>query len=160
MPRNHANVRSPKTEDWMKMKLGLAAAAVAVSVATLAYANEDVIVMRQALMKANGQAMKIVVTMAKGDMPFDATVAMAALGTIANDAEEFPSFFPEGSETGDTRAGAAIWSDPDGFKATSDKLAADATAAAEAASTLEGLQGALGSVGSNCQACHEQYRNS
>jgi cytochrome c556 len=119
-----------------------------------------VIAMRQDLMKANGQAMKIVVTMAKGDMEFDATVAMAAFSTIANDAEEFPSFFPAGSETGDTKAGEAIWSDMEGFQAASAKLAADASAAAEAASTLEGLQGALGSVGSNCQACHEKYRNS
>jgi cytochrome c556 len=141
------------------MKLGLAAAAVALGIATLAYANEDVIKMRQALMGANGQAIKIVVTMARGDMDFDPVVAVAALKTIANDAAEFPDFFPVGSETGDTKAGAAIWSDNEGFRAASAKLQADANAGAEAATTLEGLQGALGTVGSNCQACHETYRN-
>jgi hypothetical protein len=61
------------------MKLGLAAAAVALGIATLASANEDVIKMRQALMGANGQAIKIVVTMARGDMDFDPVVAVAAL---------------------------------------------------------------------------------
>jgi cytochrome c556 len=132
-------------------------------VATIAYAdiNEDVISLRRGLMvNANQQAIKVAIQMARGDVPFDATLAQAALLTISHDAEVFPSLFPKGTETGfDTKAGPAIWSDFEGFKALSEKMAADAKAAAEAATTLDGLKGALGPVGQNCQACHEKYRS-
>ena len=150
----------------MKINFGAAAAVVAVGVATLAYAgpNEDIIKLRRGLMQnANQQAIKIVIQMAKGDAPFDATVAQAALMTIAHDAAVFPSLFPAGTESGgeaggETKAGPAIWSDAAGFKALSNKMVTDAEAAAAAATTLDGLKGALGPVGQNCQACHEKYR--
>jgi cytochrome c556 len=147
----------------MKMKLGVAAAVIAMGIATIAYAdfNEDVIKLRRGLMEiANQQAIKIVIQMARGDVPFDTTLAQAALLTISHDAEVIPSLFPPGTESGfNTKAGPAIWSDFEGFKALSDKMATDAKAAAEAATTLDGLKGVLNQVGQNCQACHEKYRS-
>jgi cytochrome c556 len=79
---------------------------------------------------------------------------------IAANMEQFPSLFPPGSESGDTKASAKIWEDMAGFEAASAKLVADAKAAeTAAASGLDAFKTALGAVGANCGGCHEAYRN-
>src|SRR5687767_10947622 len=109
-------------EVWMKIKLGLAVLLVATGAAAgLAVANPDIIVLRQQIMKTNGQAAKVAVGMIRGDIPFDAAVAAAAAESIAHDNAVFPHLFPAGSETGETKAGEAIWSDAAGFQAASAK---------------------------------------
>ncbi|MEQ9689584.1 MAG: cytochrome c [Bauldia litoralis] len=143
----------------MKLKLGLAVAAFAVAASGLAVANEDIIGLRKQAMKVNGQAAKVSVGMIKGEIPFNAEVAAAAMMLIADSSTEFVHLFPEGSETGDTKAGDAIWSDPDGFKAASKAAADAATAAATAAADgQEAFGAAFGAVGQACGACHEGYR--
>ncbi len=147
----------------MKIKLGLAVAAIVIGATSVAYGdiNEDIIKMRQRLMDANGQAARIAVTMARGDAPFDPAVAEAVLSSIAHDNTVFPMLFPDGTQSGETKAGDAIWSDADGFKALSAKMVKDATAAAEAAGKgLDAFKAALGPVAKNCQSCHEKYRKS
>ena len=143
----------------MKWKLGLAAIALTVASAGFAVANEDIISMRKDVMKANGAAAKVVFGMAKGDIPFDATVAAAALDLIAANSTQFTAMFPAGSETGDTKAAEAIWSDPSGFQAAG-KATADAAAAAAAAAAdgQQAMGAALGAVGAGCGTCHEGYR--
>jgi cytochrome c556 len=147
----------------MKIRFGLAVALFSVVAAGFAYGdiNEDVIKMRQRLMDANGAAARIAVTMAKGDAPFDAVIAAAAMLSISHDNDVLPNLFPAGTETGETKAGPAIWSDNAAFKALSAKMVVDAKAAAEAAAQgLEAFKKAMGPVGANCQACHEKYRQS
>lgn len=144
----------------MRFKLTLAAGAIAAAVATIAYAQTDVIAERQDLMEANGAAMGTLVQMVRGQAPFDAAAAKAALEKIATDMETFPTLFPVGSESGGgTKAGPAIWSDPTGFQAASDQLKSDATAAAGAVTTLEDLQTAVGVLGADCGSCHQKYRS-
>ena len=71
------------------------------------------------------------------------------------------SFFPTGTEAGETKAGAAIWTDPDGFKAASAAAVTAATAAAAAAAQgQEAFGKAFMAVGAACQGCHEKFRNS
>ena len=142
----------------MRMKLGLAAAVVAIAIATVAYAQEDVIKARRAIMQVNQQAAAIAFKMAQGEIPYDPAIAVAALSAISHDNEIFPTFFPDGSDIGDTKANPAIWQDKAAFVALSVKMAADAKIAAEAASTLEGLQAKIEVVGQNCAACHKQFR--
>jgi cytochrome c556 len=142
----------------MKVKLSVAVGAVAVAIATIAYAQTDAIAERQALMKQNGAAIGTLVQMAKGDAPFDAAVAKTALETIASDMATFPTLFPEGSDTGSTKAAPTIWTDMAGFQAASEKLRTDALAAAGSVTTLEGVQAAVGAVGADCGACHQKYR--
>ena len=145
----------------MKLKLGLIGVLVAVGATAAMAADADIIVLRQNLMKTNGQAAKVVVSMLKGEMPFNAEVAAAAAMSIAHDNEVFPSLFPAGTDTGETKAKAEIWSDPEGFKAASEALVAVARAAAEAAAqSPEAFGTAFQVVGKACGACHEKYRQS
>jgi cytochrome c556 len=141
------------------MKLGLVAGALAVAVVTIAYAQGNVIEERQNFMKANGAAMGLLTQMARGEAEFNAGDVKQAFEGIATRMQTFPSLFPAGSETGDTKAGPAIWTDTAGFEAEAAKLVAAATAAAASATTLEGLQAAMGSVGAVCGECHQKYRN-
>ncbi|MCB1486164.1 MAG: cytochrome c [Bauldia sp.] len=145
----------------MKLKLGLAVVAFAVTATGIAVANEDIIGFRQQVMKTNGAAAKVAVGMVKGDIPFDADVAAAAMTMIADGAMEFTHLFPAGTETGNTKAGDKIWSDPDGFKAAAKATEDAAKAAASAAADgPEAFGAAFGAVGKSCGGCHETYRKS
>jgi cytochrome c556 len=142
----------------MRFRTGLAAAAVALAIGTIASAQGNVIEERQAIMKANGAAAGLLSQMARGEAPFDAAAAKEALEGIATRMQTFPTLFPAGSDTGDTKAGPAIWTDMAGFEATAAKIVAAATAAAGSATTLEGLQSGFGAVGAVCGECHSKYR--
>lgn len=146
----------------MKLKLGLAAVAFVFGATTFAMAaGEDIVLLRQQIMKTNGQAAKLAVGMIRGDVPFDPAVAAAAAASIAHDNEVFPLLFPAGTETGETKAGEAIWKDTAGFKAASEAAVAAGTAAAAAAAQgQEAFSKAFQAVGAACQGCHEKYRKS
>lgn len=124
-------------------------------------AGEDIIKMRKLVMDGNGQAAKVSVGMIKGDIPFDAAVAAAVVHQIGNGAEIFPALFPAGTETGDTKAGEAIWTDMAGFQAAAAATVAAAKAASEAAAQgQEAFGKAFMALGATCQGCHEKYRKS
>lgn len=115
---------------------------------------------RQTIMQSVGAAAKVSGGMAKGEIAFNPDVAMAALATFAAAGRSFPSFFPEGSETGnDTEAKATIWEDMDGFVAASTKFADDAgVAIAAKPADLDAFRASFGSVAENCRSCHEDFR--
>jgi cytochrome c556 len=143
----------------MKLKLAVAVAALSVGLAGMAVGQDSPIPARQEIMKMNGAAMKKVGAMVKGETPYNATEAADAMKLIADNMEEFPSFFPAGSDQGDTKAGPAIWTDTAGFQAAAAKLVTDAKAAQEAAAGgLDGFTPAFEQVGSNCGGCHKIYR--
>lgn len=129
---------------------------------TAVVAQEDVIKERQALMKRNGDAMKVVVPMIRGEQPFDAAAALTALETLAKDAADLDAdrLFPQGTETGgDTEASPKIWEDREGFKAAIEKFRTDSAAVvASPPQDVDALRAAVGVVGQNCQNCHETYR--
>ncbi|MFC4170292.1 c-type cytochrome [Teichococcus aestuarii] len=74
--------------------------------------------------------------------------------------EGFPARFPPGSDTGDTRALPAVWSDRAGFERASANMVAalgklrDAAAAGDAGATATAFREA----GGTCGACHRNYR--
>ena len=126
---------------------------------TLAHAEP--IADRKALMKSNGEAMGVLGATAKGEREFDADAVMAALEQLNVNAESFDveALFPEGSDTGDTRAAPKIWEDMAGFNAAADEFRGAAAAAVAAApANLETLQSQVGAMGQTCGACHETYR--
>lgn len=129
--------------------------------ATLAQAQDNPPqVERIDLMKEIGKNTGILGRMAKGEEAYDAAKADAALTVIIENIQEFPEYFPEGSETGhDTRALPAIWTDKAGFQADADALVEAATAAREAApSGLDAFRGSFRAVGQACGACHNEFR--
>jgi cytochrome c556 len=101
--------------------------------------------------------------MAKGAVPYDATMAAAAaknLNKLANfdQTSEWPDGTVQGTFEG-TRAAPAIWSDAAGYAAEWEKFAAATAAMETAAGTdLAALQGAIGAVGASCGSCHKAYR--
>ena len=145
----------------MKLKLGLAVAAFAVAASGLAVANEDIIGLRKQAMKVNGQAAKVSVGMIKGEIPFNAEVAAAAMMLIADSSTEFVHLFPEGSETGDTKAKPEVWLNMDDFKAKLDKMQQEVAALEKVAKTgnFNAAKDQLGEAGAACKDCHDKYRN-
>ena len=73
----------------------------------------DVIAERKANFKANAAAIKAI-NAALGGGDFDTVITQAK--TIADWARVMPNYFPENSDSGDTKACADIWMDFDGFK--------------------------------------------
>lgn len=141
-----------------KLIVGLGALAV---IATAAFAQDDPVATRKALMKANGAALGQLNRIVKGEQPFDAAAVQAALQKLSDDAVAFDpaTLFPAGSDQGDTKASPKIWEDAAGFQAAVDKFRTD-TAAALAANPQDAaaLQTQFGAVAANCGACHQAYR--
>lgn len=143
----------------MKNLLKLAVIMGLASASTFSYAAGDPIAERKAMMKSVGAATGAAAGMVKGETEFDARVAMLALRTMNAVALGYGSKFPEGSDTGDTKAAATIWSDPDGFAAAIAKFETDTAAAIAApAADLDAFKAQFGMVTANCGACHKTYQ--
>lgn len=148
-------------------KILVGALAFAVISTGIAYAasHSSAIDARKAAMKEVGGAMGALSKMAKGEMEFDAAVALASFQKMNDVSKTYGDHFPEGSETGmdsegkETTASPKIWEDMAGFKAAIMKFDTDTAAAVAAApQSVEQLGPLLGSVGGNCKACHEAFR--
>jgi cytochrome c556 len=125
------------------------------------WAADDPILQRQELMEnMKDEALKPLIGMNKGEVPFDAETVRASLAIMRHVADEAPGLFPVGSETGhDTEARSTIWEDWDGFEQKNADFAAAVDAALEAApSTREELDPALKKVLGTCKGCHDNYR--
>jgi len=134
------------------------AAVLVLGVATAAMGQTDPIKARRAIMKANGAAVGSLVKMVRGETPFDAAAAKAALETIHNSAT-IADLFPAGSDRGDTNALPQVWTDNAGFKAALAKLiAADDAQLANPTADVDGVKAALGALGPTCTGCHNTYR--
>jgi cytochrome c556 len=143
----------------MRRSLGLAVLSGILG-AGFAIAAEDPIKERKDLMKGNGDAVKVVTPMLKGEKPYDAKEAETAMNTINRSIVKFVTLFPQGSETGgDTAAKPEIWTSKAEFDAIAKQLdAATAKAAAAAPGGLDGFKAAMADVGKSCKACHEKFR--
>lgn len=140
-------------------KVIMVAGALSMAVAASAVAGpvED----RKELMKSVGKAVKLAVPMAKGDVPFDAAAAAAAMQTINDVPDKFAKLFPEGSDKHPkTEASPKIWQDMNGFLAkAADLKTASATTKAAAAQGQEAFKVAVfGSLVKTCKGCHDGYR--
>jgi cytochrome c556 len=138
------------------MVVAMSALAVVV---TAAFAQEDPIKARQALMKSNGQQAALGAKMVKGEEPFDLAKAKAIFVTFQNAATKAPALFPDTSKTGgDTAADPKIWTNKADFDAMFVKLGADAKAAEGSVTDLDSFKAAFGNVGKDCGGCHQTYR--
>jgi len=85
-------------------KIVLAVSAVMLSAVTVAMAAGDPIATRKTLMDANGAAAGVSAAMLKGDLDYNPAIAKSAIMTLRAVAHSYGSFFPEGSDKGDTKA--------------------------------------------------------
>lgn len=141
-------------------RLVFAGIALAVGFATTAaLATDDPILTRKKLMQSNGGAAGAAQAMIKGEIPFNAAVAQAALRNFNAVAYTFGDYFPEGSDQGDTRASPKIWEEMAEFQQYLADFQADTDAARAAdPQDVAGLQAAMAEIGQNCQQCHEAFR--
>lgn len=139
----------------------IAYAAAALSVMIVG-AAADPLTERKDLMKERGAQMRVLGPIAQGQQPFDAGTVMAALEVLAQNAakaSDLDTYWPDGSEGGDTRSLPSIWSDRAGYQAASDKYRTDVDAAVAAnPQDLASFQAVFGPMSGNCGTCHQTYR--
>jgi cytochrome c556 len=121
-------------------------------------ATADVITDRKAGFKANAAAMKAIAA-AIGDGDYATVIKQAE--SISSWAQKIPSYFPEGSGSGDTKARAEIWVNFDDFSALSkaNETAADRLVIAAKSGDPGAMMAGLKNLGGSCKACHKSYKN-
>ncbi len=112
---------------------------------------------RMEAMKTIGDNTKILGTMAKGELAFDAAKARAAAAEIAVQAGRTPGLFEAPETDPKSEALPVIWENYADFTAKSDALVA-AAKMAQGIRTPQDLTTALGAIGAACKACHSDYR--
>ena len=141
------------------IRIASLALTLVVGTVSIAHATDDVLTTRKKLMGANGAATGAAAAMAKEEIAFNPAIAKAALQTWSAVSFAYGDYFPEGSDTGDTRASPKIWEDAAGWSAALEKFRADAEAAIAAdPKDLDSFKTAMSSVTANCQSCHETFR--
>ena len=101
---------------------------------------------------------KVLGTMAKGQVDFDAASARAAAQAIADHAAQSVDLFVPNETDPKSEALPAIWENFDDFTTKAEALQTlDADLAASVAS-LDDVRTAMPSIGATCKACHSKYR--
>jgi cytochrome c556 len=149
----------------MKTIASLLLAVSALTLATSASAQfakpEDAIKYRKASLTVMAAHFSRVAGMAAGRIPFDAKAA-ADNAAIAEVASKLPwAAFGEGTDKGDTKAKAEIWTDQAKFKEASDKMVTEMAKVSAAAKSgnLDAIKTAVGGAAPTCKACHDVFRN-
>ena len=140
----------------------LAAAAITLAApASAQFAKpEDAIKYRKSALTVMATHFGRVAAMASGRAPFDAKAA-ADNAAIADAMAKLPwAAFVEGSDKGDTKAKADIWSDGAKFKDANQKMQGEMSKLAVAAKTgsLDSIKAAVGATAGACKACHDVFR--
>lgn len=131
------------------------------SVAAAASAVAGPVEDRKELMKSVVKSVKLAVPMAKGEVPFDAAAAAAAMQIISDVPDKFVKLFPEGSGTHPkTEASPKIWQNMNDFLAkAADLKTASAKTKAAASQGPDAFKAAVfGSLLKACKGCHDAYR--
>ena len=121
---------------------------------------EDAIKYRKAAMTLQGYHLGRIFGMANGKIPFDAK-------TAANDSDTLLAVtrlpfvaFGEGTDKGETKADAKIWTEKDKFMAAATTMQ-DAVVKLNTAAkggNIDTIKAAVGETGKACKACHDNYR--
>ena len=136
----------------------------ALALATTAYAADDPIAARQALMDNNGAAAALAGGMMKDEVRLQPGGRQGGDPGLSATAHAVGSFFPEGSaDPARSKASPKIWEDAAGFQAALAKFGTDVAAAQEASgkdgpADKAAFAAAVQPVMGNCKSCHEAYR--
>ena len=132
--------------------------------ATSAFAAEDPIATRKAVMQNVVAATQMGGAMLKGQLEYSPAAGQAVLRVMNQAALSVGAYFPKGSETGmETTASSKIWEDMAGFKAALAKFQADTASEIMKPEEVEFFDKdafgvAFGKVTANCGACHKVFR--
>ncbi len=125
------------------------------------FAHEGVknaaVMARMDVMSQIGAETKVIGQMVKGETPFDADRARAAVTAIAEHSAKVPGLFEAPEDDPKSEALPAIWEDFPDFTAKTVAME-DAARAAASLETPEDLAAALGAIGETCKDCHKTYR--
>ena len=143
----------------MKLK-ATALGAMLAATTTLAHqgVQNPAVMARMESMSEIADKMKILGTMAKGSLAFDAQTAREAAADIARHAEQTPALFQANETDPKSEAKSNIWEDFDDFTKKSEELVRVASGYAETVQSADDLRAAVGALGATCQACHATYR--
>lgn len=145
---------------FASLALALAAGTLCLPAAAQFQKPEDAIKFRKASFTLLAAHFGRVGAMANGRVPFDAKVA-AENAALAETFSKLPwQAFGPGTEKGDTKAEAEVWSEPAKFKAASEKMMVEVAKLNAAAKTgnLDQIKAAFGAAGASCKACHDDFR--
>lgn len=128
----------------------------------LASAQQDGSAPGRSQMTGNNEAIGVLVTMAKGDKPYDQAAVDAALARLDECAKKLPTLYPESlrGTQADTRFSPSpkVWDDKAGFAAQISSFGAAVVDAKSKTRDIEGLKGAVNAIGKECGDCHQNYR--
>jgi len=146
------------------MKTGtmiLASLVLTTGLATRVAAHEDAknpaVIERMKAMEAIGAGMDALVSMAKGEMAFDADKADQAVSTFIEKGMLAPGLFEANETDPATEALPAIWENWDDFVTKSENMVAVAKSIGSIPDEAA-LGPVLGKIGGTCKACHRDYR--
>lgn len=139
-----------KTAVYCALACGLFAAGSVVA--------QDPIAARKDGFKAAKEAMGMIKATLDGGG--DLAVVKANAEKLEKIAVAASALFPVGSDKGDTKAKASIWSNLDDFKAKAAALQAESAklALVAASGDAAAVKKQFGAVGGTCKACHDSYR--
>lgn len=110
-------------------------------------------------MTKTADAFKIVGLMARGETPFDADIAQAAITEIGIQAARIDALFAEPADDPKSEAKAIIWSEYDQFLDIASTMENRAQSLANAVTTPQDLRLVMSELGATCKSCHERYRD-
>lgn len=121
---------------------------------------EDAVKYRKSVMTLMSAHVGRIAPVVRGDRPFNAAEVQANAALVETLATLPWSAYAPGTDKGDTRVKADVWSSPDKFKGYSEQLqkAAAALSAAARSGSLDQVKAAFGETGRTCKGCHDDFR--
>jgi cytochrome c556 len=141
--------------------IAVSASAMSFSAAAQFAKPEDAVKYRKAAFSVMATHNQRLGQMAQGKVPFDAKAALENAELVATMAKLPWSAFPEGSDTGETKAKPEVWKQSAKFKEAADKFQSDASKLLVAAKTgkEDAFKAAFTASSGNCKACHDDFKN-
>jgi len=113
---------------------------------------------RMDAMSTIGKNTKVLGTMAKGEVAFDADAARDAAGAIAHHAARISDLFEVSAADPKSEALPVIWQSYGDFAAKAEALEVAASTASQDITVPGDLRPALAAIGGACKSCHQTYR--
>jgi cytochrome c556 len=125
-------------------------------------AQQDAVKNAQTVMKGNGKSAGALVSMVKGEKPYDQATVDTALNNLDETAKKLPTLFPESMKgqqaDGKFSSSPKIWENKADFDAHIATFAKAVANAKTSVKDLDTLKASMGPIGKSCGGCHETFR--